>query len=236
MENGQPTLLVLYTFILDNGKESHFSVAWPRQSFAGGNTPDWTALTYERCPHCRVPSIPGARCPVARDLAGVVEEFNHILSFADLTVRVNDGKRTYEKRCPAQEGLKSLMGLIMATSDCPTLAFLRPMAHFHLPFAQFEESVSRTVGAYLLSQYFRVRDGEVPDLALRGLAQSYGELQILNQSFAKRIRSAAEQDASMNAVIHLFALSNLVGTAIEDGLIELEPWYRSTGPSDDNVP
>ena len=45
----------------------------------------------------------------------------------------------------------------IATSGCPNVDFLRPMARFHLPLANLD-GLTRVVGMYFLGQYYRSRD------------------------------------------------------------------------------
>lgn len=57
-----------------------------------------------------------------------------------------------------QIGLYSLLGLVMATSGCPHLDFLRPLALHPLPFSSIHETVFRVSSSYLTEQYFREND------------------------------------------------------------------------------
>ncbi len=69
----------------------------------------------------------------------------------------------------------------MATSACPVLARLRPMAQQHLPFASNREFILRAVALYLARQYFNSREGRRPDWELRGLVKAFQQLQLVNQ-------------------------------------------------------
>jgi hypothetical protein len=42
----------------------------------------------------------------------------------------------------------------VATSGCRYTAYFKPMARFHLPFANEEETAYRAISMYLLSQRF----------------------------------------------------------------------------------
>ena len=57
----------------------------------------------------------------------------------------------------------------MATSGCPHMDFFKPMARFHLPLANAEETVYRATSMYLLAQYFLQREGKEADMELEGL-------------------------------------------------------------------
>jgi hypothetical protein len=110
----------------------------------------------------------------------------------------------------------------MATSACPILGRLRFMAQFHLPFANVEETLFRTASAYLLQQYFQYQRSGQADWDLVGLRHIYQDLETVNQSFKKRIESASEADANMNAIGSLFYLGSAITISIDEQLAELE--------------
>jgi hypothetical protein len=76
------------------------------------------------------------------------------------------------------------MGLIMATSGCPSLSYLKPMARFHLPLATAEETVYIATSMYLLAQYFLQKEGHKADLNLEGLLEIYHNIELINQAIA----------------------------------------------------
>lgn len=86
-------------------------------------------------------------------------------------------ERTVSAETSAQQGLGSLLGLIMATSGCPHTVFFKPMARFHLPFSNESETIYRAVSMYLLSQYFTTREGAPIDAGLDGLRDIYDKIQ-----------------------------------------------------------
>jgi len=53
-----------------------------------------------------------------------------------------------------------------------------------------EETRFRTVGSYLLKQYFVRKSGGVADLELRGLAQFYEAVRTVSQAFKRRVDAA----------------------------------------------
>jgi len=140
---------------------------------------------------------------------------------------VKRGDRSYEMDCDVQTALGSLLGLAMASSACPILGQLRGLARFHLPFAEFEETLFRTVGLYLLRQYFIAKDGGIPDFELVGLAELYDELQEVNRAFKRRIEAISPRDASINAVTLLASLSALVAMSLDSGLEQLRQLTRN---------
>jgi len=97
----------------------------------------------------------------------------------------------------------------------PILGRLRSQALFHLPFASIEETLYRTVGDYLIKQFFIMRDGGQPDFALVGLEALYSELAILNISFFSRIQAASAKDANLNAVVMMSSMSEIVSISLD---------------------
>ena len=168
-------------------------------------------------------STPGS---TLRDLTFRESVFVGRANFADVTVTAPE--RTYHKRCDVQTALGSLVGLMMATSGCPILSRMRPMARTHLPFSSVVETVFRTTSAYLLGQYLRSLDGETPDYSLVGLARLYEDLNTLNNAFAARLAGLADQDANLNAVSRLFSLSALVTMSVDGGLELVAPLFQES--------
>jgi len=122
-----------------------------------------------------------------------------------------------------EEGLRSLMGLIMATSDCPILGKLKPNAQNHLPFASQEEFITRSASQFLLRQYFLYREGHRPDWDFQGLIRINQQLQLLNQAFWQRIHSACESDSNLKALLSFFNLSSSVSFSLETQLQKVRP-------------
>ncbi len=212
---------ITYVLTID-GVEHRFDVdvgrAAPKKR---GALPVWTALEHERCPHCPLPLEQDAVCPPAADLAPVVESFSALSSIARVNARVLSGEREVRKDTDAQTALSALMGLIMATSGCPILRRLKPLAEMHLPFASPVEVVHRNVAAHLVRA---VLDGRPADIA--ELRRLFDEIDTLNFAFMARLRSAAEKDASLNALVVLQAGGALVSCSLEDGLRRLRVVYE----------
>jgi len=143
-------------------------------------------------------------------------------SYDRIVVDVELRGRRIIQETTAQRALSSLLGLVMATSDCPHMAFLRPMARFHLPMASEEETEYRAVSMYLLAQYFLHREGHTVDLTLDGLTKIYQELQRVNMALADRIRAASHQDTAGNAIVLLDVFAKVVPYSIEDAMQEFQ--------------
>ena len=116
-------------------------------------------------------------CPVALNIQGLVEAFRESRSHESVEVTVTTAERTFSKATTLHEGISSLLGLIMATSGCPIMERLKPMARFHLPFASLEETTYRMLSMYLVAQLFVKRSGGTPDWDLEELGQFLSEKQ-----------------------------------------------------------
>lgn len=145
--------------------------------------PAWTRLEYQQCSNCPLSRATFSHCPAAVDLHRVIEDFQGLPAFKKVVVRVRTPEREYTKQVSLEEGLRAPLGVIMATSACPILGKLRPMAHNHLPFASNQEFILRAVSLYLARQYFNFREGRRADWELRGLVRMFQQLQLVNQAF-----------------------------------------------------
>lgn len=201
---------------------------------AEGVGPPWARLDFHICPACPLAGSGTVDCPMARELAGLLEHAGKAVSHDAARVAVEAGDRTISAETTAQRAFGSLMGLIMATCGCPDVAWLRPMARFHLPLANDEETIYRAVSMYLVAQYFRMRRAAAPDLALEGLRTHYRRLHEINLAMAERLRAACEKDAPVNAVIRLDMFAKVLPWSIDDSLAEIEylfqPWLKDLAP------
>lgn len=180
--------------------------------------PEWTELTFQQCSNCPLDTNEHSHCPAALDIKDIAGRFSTLMSHGEIKVTVITNERNYFKKCDVQTALSSLFGLVLATSSCPILAKLKGLAIFHLPFASLEETIFRTVGAYLLKQYFKEKADGNGDFSLQGLKVYYEQLQDLNIDFSKRIKAASQYDANINAIIRLFVLSESVTISLEERL------------------
>jgi hypothetical protein len=215
--------MIRYTFALPDGGEYVVEVDVERGYLPHDATaaePAWAALGFHRCANCPLAEQDHPWCPPALDVHGVAERFGASPSYEEVTVRVDTPRRSYVKAVDLQTGLQSLFGLVMATSGCPILRRMRPMARQHLPFASLEETIWRVAGAYLLQQYFRQRDGRSADFELAGLRELYGALGVVNRGFSERIRAAGARDANVNAVVSLVFLADAASADL-DSLLDM---------------
>ncbi|NRR30217.1 hypothetical protein HSX11_08440 [Oxalobacteraceae bacterium] len=214
---------VLYHFHFASGPDVSCSVSAASADPAG--FPPWTALEFEQCPNCPLQAASSPQCPMALRFVPLIEVMGQLHSYEEVQVRVETAERSVSKLTTVQRGVGALMGLLAASSDCPHAHFLRPMAHFHLPFASEEETIYRAASTYLLGQYFLAKQGGVPDWELEGLKARYLALQSVNAAMARRLRHAVEQDGAINALILLDLLAKALPYSIDDQLDEIKATF-----------
>jgi hypothetical protein len=184
--------------------------------------PEWTALDFEQCQGCPLQKSVTQHCPVATRLFELSEAFRSEKSYAEVDVKVETAERSVTKQIPLQKGVQSIFGALIATSGCPKTSLLRPMARFHLPFSNTEETVVRVLGFYFLSQYFAEKEGKSPDWKLQNLVKNYEELSLVNEGLSRRIHRATSihgsaGDAMPNAIAILDAFAQILSMEIEAG-------------------
>jgi hypothetical protein len=209
-----PTLRIQYRFLFADGQEESFDLRLDSETLAyesdqAAAPPEWTRLENHKCRNCPLDVEEHPHCPVARNLAPVISRFVDRISFEEVDVAVATAAREYRKRIPLQKGISAIFGLIMATSGCPVLDKLRPMAYSHLPLADLGETRYRAISMYLTAQYLRARKGLSADWEMKGLGRIYDDIGLVNRDFINRLRSIDMQDANFNAVVSLdcFCLS-----------------------------
>ncbi|PAV26274.1 hypothetical protein C8D92_10251 [Tamilnaduibacter salinus] len=225
-------MTIRYEFHLESGDSQTFDVSPDREapSAAGSNLPDWTRLGHCQCSNCPLKASESPHCPAAADMVPVVDAFRREGAYQKVTVRVDDGRRIYEKTTTLEESLRSLLGLVMATSACPILSELKPMAIHHMPFASSDEFIMRSVSHYLLQQYFAQRNDETPDWKLDGLVSRNQRLQLVNQALWQRIHAVCEGDSNLKALLNFFSMASSVSVSLESQLRKLEAKLNSMEP------
>lgn len=183
---------------------------------------DWARLENKKCSHCPLDPQNHVFCPVAANLWRVVESFKDQFSDEKTTVTVLTKERAYIKKAQLQNGIFGIFGLIMATSGCPYMDFLRPMARFHLPFSSVQETLVRTVSFYLLRQYFVAKRNGTPDFELKCLGDHYEKVKEVNEGIIIRIRAIAQKDANSSAVIILNCFADLLTSELSKDFSSLE--------------
>lgn len=178
----------------------------------------WAALSAQPCPNCPLP--PEGMCPFAAALVPFAARFDDLYSYERVLVEVETDLRTIVAERALQHGLASLVGLIGATSGCPRLAFFRPMARFHLPFASEEETLVRAFSFHLLE---RALGGGGP--AFSELAEHYHGAALVNRAMADRLRGVLTHDAIINALVVLDTFAQAVPYVIAEQLEEFAPLF-----------
>jgi len=227
-------IIITYCFNFDNGIDKTFSVQLDRETLDFVNSeindaPDWAKLSYNKCTNCPLSENDNNYCPVALNLTNLTEKFNAVVSHESVFVSVTTEDRTYRKRTTIEEALSSLMGVIMATSGCPVLDHLRPMARFHLPFATPLETSIRSLSMFILAQYLFNNDTDPSsiNISLSDFEKIYAEISSVNNDFSKRLRAAGEKDANLSALTNLDCNATLVSFTLEDTLNELRQYYTA---------
>ena len=189
--------------------------------------PSWTALEFHQCSHCPFTPDMHPHCPLAATLIKVIGRFNNVVSHNEITLTVVTNERQLFQNTTAQKAISSLIGLLFAASGCPHTAFFKPMARFHLPLSSEEETYYRATAMYLLAQYFLHTEGKDADLSLEGLKRIYSNLHLLNTMVAERIRSATRSDSSVNAVVLLDMITNLMPFILDEQLNKIRHLFSS---------
>jgi hypothetical protein len=181
--------------------------------------PDWARLENHQCPHCPLIPDTNEHCPPARHLAEIVNQLGMMVSHREVNLRVVSAEREVTGKTGVHTVFSSIMGLMMASTGCPYTAYLRPMARFHLPLASFEETIFRSVSAYLVAQYMRHEQGLSFDTSLEGLVKIYEDIQTVNLYFTNRLKSSGEfNETNAIAMLDIYAqsLPMAIGASLED--------------------
>ncbi|MDH5601598.1 MAG: hypothetical protein OEY78_09870 [Gammaproteobacteria bacterium] len=216
-----------YKFDFNDGEHKEFLVDFDSRSLKsklpdGSQYPDWSQLEFNQCSHCPLTSDDYLYCPLAVNLVPIIYWSKDFKSYDEVEVTIISTEREVRAHTSLQHAISSLLGLLMSSSACPKMKFLRPLARFHLPLATHEETIFRTVSSTLLRNYLRDKDNKTIEAALADLKNQYWELQEVNQFIAKRIRVAIKKDAAVNAIVLLDALSKIVSYSIDDSLQQIQ--------------
>ncbi|MCF7204072.1 DUF6901 family protein [Pseudomonas oligotrophica] len=224
-------MAIEYRITLDDQHDFSYRIELDRgyDPQAAAQAPQWTRLEHQRCANCPLSREQYSHCPAAVDLHRVIEDFQGLPAIQKALVWVRTPEREYTKMVGLEEGLRALLGVIMATSACPVLARLKPMAQQHLPFANNREFVLRAVSLYLARQYFNLREGRHADWELRGLVRSFQQLQLVNQAFWQRIHDTCQGDSNLKAFLTFFSMASSLTVSLETQLQKIRPLVMSAG-------
>lgn len=192
--------------------------------------PAWVDLHFHQCPNCPLDRAATPRCPAAEKIAPLTALANSLVSHDQIEVEIVTPERRIVQTTTAQRAMSALVGLELAASGCPLLAYFRPMARFHLPLATEEETAYRAMSMYLCAQYFVRQKGAESDFTLEGLKKIYGQLQQVNRAFAARLRAASDQDAAVNALVLLDMFAKGVPYTIDQALYQFDGLFSAYFP------
>lgn len=221
-----------YEFRLVDGPVKIFKISLDPKTLgvvskANQKTPEWSRLEFHQCQCCSRTTKDHTHCPLCLNISEIVETFKSVRSIDQCVVQCTTPDRTVLKETDVQEGLSSILGIIMATSDCSKMHFLRPMARFHLPFSTADETIIRSTSFFLLRQYFEYRKGNVSAINLQGLDKHYEDLQLVNAGILARINAITPKDAGSNAVTILNSLAELLVMACGSSLDFVENYFTT---------
>lgn len=222
MENQYKT--IHYEFAIPAGEKYHFDIKIYKQ-FSPiqhlENPPEWTKLDFHQCKNCTYNA--DNYCPVALSLLAPSTTIGQMRSHQPAMVTVKTLERTYSKATDIQEGLGSMIGLLMATSGCPNTSFFRPAAWFHLPFSTYEETLYRISSTWLLQHYFKHNNIYNLQEIMQELQPAYTQIQTVNKGIFDRLKAASitSMDAPFNAVTILNSFAQMVTFSIDETMEEI---------------
>jgi hypothetical protein len=224
------TQRIRYRFDLPDGSQQSFDFLFDLAEFRLRNAvpaapPFWTKLEFNQCANCPLNAAADPHCPPAVHMSDTVERLSALVSFDTVGVTVYLPERTMYAEVSAQQGMSSLLGLIMATSGCPWTDLLRPMARFHLPFATEAETVYRSLTMYLLARELLGADAG-DGSGFESLEELYGNLHVVNRDMSRRLGAATRTDPARNAMALLDSYTTLLTAAIEGSLVDLRPLFE----------
>jgi hypothetical protein len=249
-------LRIRYRFDLPDGSQKTLDFLFDAATFRLSNPPPaappfWTELKFNQCANCPLSTERHAHCPAAVQMAAALEPLNALVSFDTVGVTVVQPERTVHAETTAQQAMSSVLGLIMATAGCPWTDRLRPMARFHLPFANEAETLYRSVSMFLLSLELAGRGpapaaaetqavadapaaaADAPDAAcaapaprtFAALEELYKNLHLVNRDMSRRLGAATNTDPARNAIALLDTYTTLLPAALDRSLDELRPLF-----------
>lgn len=216
-----------YELCFEDGKRKVFNIALDPQTTTlirpePEYKPDWTRLKHKQCKCCLLNKKKHPHCPIALNIVELVEAYRGISSFERCTARCTTPERSCSKETSVQEGLSSIFEIIMITSSCPVMDFLKPVARFHLPFCTIEEMMIRSASFYLLQQHFEYKKGNTPDLGLNKFAEHYEKVQKVNEGILMRISDITKIEAGKNAIMVIHSLAQIFSMDTDGSLNSIE--------------
>lgn len=230
--NNEQDLFYKYTFKFHDGITKEFLIRLDKDNLeiirdSKQEFPEWTMMQNFRCSHCPLNEKTYEYCPLAISLTKVIDEFRNCSSFENVDVFIQTNNRNYQKNTSLQSGVSSLLGIMMVSSGCPIMAKLKPLLHFHLPFATLEETEIRVFSTYLLAQCIKWKKREKPDWEMNGLFLIYEDIRTLNHNVSKKIADLESKDTSINSIVILNNFADFVTFTLDERTIdELEIYLK----------
>lgn len=234
-----PPFRIDYTFRWQDGTQSNVKITLDPVTLRFLEPPKtrgsaWTRLKSNQCDHCLLREIDHPLCPVAWRIEEVLPIFTARFSYEPVDVTVETAARTYSHHTTVEVGFSSLLGILMASSGCPSMARLRPLVRYHLPFATADESIYRVIAWYLMEQYLKVhhakkdvdptadahKSGTTEDWSLKRLVEDYADIREVNQNMATRLQTSEQKDAGKNAVVRLDNFAHLLTFSVGLDMVE----------------
>lgn len=126
---------------------------------------EWTRLDFNKCPHCPLQSSSSPQCPVARNLDSVVEDSKSTLSYTRAVVTVVTKEKSTRKPAPPKRGCAPCSGFLWHQAAVRISIGFGPLARFHLPFGDADESLFRILSLQLLEAFFSGKGDSMPQCA-----------------------------------------------------------------------
>lgn len=152
------------------------------------NPPEWVKIENHQCPDCPLKNQNTKTCPAAVAIMDVVEYFSENGHHETAVCRVEMDQKTTAANQPLVNSLTALIGLKMASSMCPVLAKLRPMARFHDPFGDSYSIVYRAASMHVLRQFLRQDQGKTP-YSMTDLIKVYEKIAVINRYISERLKT-----------------------------------------------
>ena len=180
----------------------------------------WAELDFHKCDHCPLSSDEHKYCPASVSIADIIEYFNDHPDHTHARCIVHTQGKTIVAEKGIQEALAALIGLRLASSKCPILSHMKPMARFHDPFLSPYQLVYRATSMFLLGQYIRQLEGESPDWSVDGLKALYDKVGRVNMKLSERICSAGDVEATPCSMM-IFSVLTISMTLLFDEHLEI---------------
>ncbi|EKD26918.1 MAG: hypothetical protein ACD_79C00970G0002 [uncultured bacterium] len=220
---------IVYEFEFDNLKTLKFEVKSLLDkadvNVRSSSENEWCKLDFHKCKDCPLDSSVYPLCPAADSISDIVKEFFNEFSYSMCKCTVYFPERTVIAVKPVQDALFSLIGLRMATSNCPFLSKFKPLARFHEPFASVFYTIYRSVSFFLLSKYFTDLKYSQGTIDFSELKSFYSKINVVNTNMSKRLNELVNADATPNCITILSVFGKSITYLFDDYIETLEKLF-----------